>query len=92
MVVAALCVAAGILFGMLLSPAQTSKASMSSDVQTCYTSIRVEQGMTLHAIADKYNTASVMSDREYIREVQALNNVYDDRIQAGCYLTIPYYE
>ena len=83
---------AGIMFGMMLSPAQTSEASVSYDVKTRYMSVRVEDGMTLNALAQEYNTENVISDREYVKEVQALNNVYDDKIQSGCYLTIPYYE
>ena len=90
--IAVLCIMAGILFGMFLSPAQTSEASVSYDVKTRYTSVRVEEGMTLHALAQEYNTENVISDREYVKEVQALNNVYDSKIQSGCYLTIPYYE
>lgn len=92
LLIAILCIVAGIMLGMLLSPPQTSEASVSYDVKTRYTSIRVEEGMTLNALAREYNTENVISDREYVEEVQALNNVYDDKIQSGCYLTIPYYE
>ena len=90
--IAILCIMAGIMFGMFLSPAQTSEASVSYDVKTRYMSVKVEDGMTLNALAREYNTENVISDREYVREVQALNNVYDSKIQSGCYLTIPYYE
>ncbi len=90
--IAILCIMAGIMLGMMLSPAQTSEASVSYDVKTRYMSVRVEDGMTLNALAQEYNTENVISDREYVKEVQALNNVYDDKIQSGCYLTIPYYE
>lgn len=91
-VIAVICVIAGVLMGMFLSPAQVSEASVSYDVKTRYTSVRVEEGMTLHALAREYNTEHLLSNREYVREVQELNHVYDNKIQSGCYLTIPYYE
>ena len=59
---------------------------------TYYTSIEVEQGDTLCAIADTYMQNSGMTEQEYIDEICRLNHISDsDSIHEGGNLVIPYY-
>ena len=57
-----------------------------------YTSICLEQGDTLWNIAERYSEHSGKSVAEYVRELRDMNSLSDDRIHAGHYLTITYYE
>lgn len=59
---------------------------------TYYTSIEVQHGDTLSAIADTYRQNSGMTEQEYIDEVCRLNHISDsDSIHEGGNLVIPYY-
>lgn len=60
-------------------------------VTKCYTSILVEDGDTLWGIASDYMTSEYDGVEAYIREVCELNHLDGDRIRAGEYLVIPYY-
>lgn len=57
-----------------------------------YTSVRLEEGDTLWNLAERYNKYSVKSMEEYIRELKNMNCLTDDKIHAGNYLTVSYYE
>lgn len=56
-----------------------------------YTSIQLKEGDTLWSIANEYKVNSGKTTEEYIRELRKMNNLCDDRIFAGNYLTICYY-
>lgn len=56
-----------------------------------YTSIQVEAGDTLWALADCYACPSCISRDQYISEVKQLNGLKGDMIQAGDYLTVIYF-
>ena len=57
-----------------------------------YMSVRIESGDTLWGLEKKYNTAGLLSRSEYIEELKTVNHLKGDRIHAGNYLTVPYYE
>lgn len=56
-----------------------------------YTSIQIESGDTLWAIANEYITDEYADMNEYIREVCAINHISEDEIHAGQYIVVPYY-
>lgn len=56
-----------------------------------FTSVTVESGDTLYAIAEQYFTEEYKSIENYIREIKKVNGLATDRIIQGNYLTIPYY-
>lgn len=56
-----------------------------------YTSIQIESGDTLWAIANEYITDEYADMNEYIREVCSINHISEDEIHAGQYIVVPYY-
>jgi len=56
-----------------------------------YTSIQIESGDTLWAIANEYITDEYTDMNEYIREVCSINHISEDEIHAGQYIVVPYY-
>lgn len=56
-----------------------------------YTSIEIEDGDTLWAIANTYMTDEYKDANEYIDEVKSINNISADYITEGCYIVVPYY-
>lgn len=58
-----------------------------------YKSIRVEEGDSLWGYAREYGDSRYYdSNRDYIKEVISVNTLPDDRITAGQYLILPYYD
>lgn len=57
-----------------------------------YKSIIIEYGDTLWGIATEFKDSHYESVQDYIDEVMQINNLKTDRIHAGKYLTIPYYD
>lgn len=57
-----------------------------------YKCIVIEYGDTLWEIAAEYKGSYYDSVYDYIDEVMAINHLTTDRIHAGQYLTVPYYE
>ncbi len=56
-----------------------------------YKSIQIEYGDTLWEIAGQNKGSHYESNNEYIDEVMKINHLKTDKINAGQYLTIPYY-
>lgn len=54
-----------------------------------YRSIRIEQGDTLWAIAEREKITGTAEIRSFIREVEAVNGIDGDCIHAGNYICIP---
>lgn len=69
-------------------------ANSASDFrkEPCYTSIRIENGDSLWSIAARYAESSPMDVREYVQELKRMNQLTDDTIHAGHYLTVVYYQ
>ena len=57
-----------------------------------YTSIRIERGDTLWAIAGRYMDGHYSSIQEYIDEVKFINELTSDTIHENAYLLVPYYQ
>ena len=57
-----------------------------------YKSIRIENGDNLWTIADQYRQGSPMSVEEYVKELKQMNNLREDTIHAGQYLTVVYFQ
>ena len=77
-------------------PAVAEK-KQTNELHKYYTSITVQQGDTLWAIAedrlaDKQTSGSYKSTRSYMKEIIALNNLKDGNyLLAGQKLIVPYY-
>lgn len=67
-------------------------AKNSDNTEKYFKSIMIQEGDTLWDIAYIYMDDNYDSIEDYIEEVKAINNIEEDYITAGCYLTIPYYE
>ena len=57
-----------------------------------YKSICIENGDNLWTIADQYRQGSPMSVEEYVKELKQMNNLREDTIHAGQYLTVVYFQ
>lgn len=57
-----------------------------------YKSILINEGDSLWKIAVQYCPDGAMQVREYMNELKQINQLEDDTIHSGCYLTIIYFE
>lgn len=78
-----------ILFGSILSKAQSKESNETS--YKYYTSILIESGDTLWSIANEYMDEQYYSEKSYINEVININFLQDDGVTAGQHIIIPYY-
>jgi len=69
-----------------------SDASASTYKEKYFTSIRVESGDTLWAIADRYEDSIEVSKADFIEEVKSINNLKGSRIDYGARIVIPIYK
>lgn len=76
--------------GTILSYAK-EKSAPEITYYKYYTSIQIEAGDSLWNIASRYVCEDVISMNDYIREIQSINSLKGDAIQAGDTLTIIYY-
>jgi LysM repeat protein len=89
LVTAVLVIAFSILYGSLYVNAEGIESARS---QKYYTSIEVQYGETLWAVAERYIDYAYYADiGAYIKEVKRINHLRNDEIKAGCYLVVPYY-
>lgn len=56
-----------------------------------YTSIQIEDGDSLWAIAEQYAENSGKTTAEYVKELKSINRLGEDVIHSGSYLTVAYY-
>lgn len=82
-------VALAILLGSSISAMANSPDR--PELHKYYTSIAVESGDTLWALAADYVTDGLMDREEFIAEVSELNHLSDGQIHSGAYLIVPYY-
>ena len=75
-----------IMFGTI-----NTQAAPTENSTKYYTSIQIEAGDTLWAIANEYITDEYADMDTYMKEVCAINHITEDEIHAGQYLVIPYY-
>jgi len=75
-----------IIFGTI-----NTQAAPAEVTNKYYTSIQIESGDTLWAIANEYITDDYADMHEYISEVCSINHISEDEIHAGQYIVVPYY-
>lgn len=69
-----------------------SVVDAKGSAQKRFTSIQVQRGDSLWSIAREYMGDEYGTVEDYIQEVCDTNHIYDEQIQEGMYLVIPYYE
>ncbi len=67
-------------------------ANTTNNSTKYFTSVLIEEGDTLWDISTEYITDDYASIDDYITEVKNINNIHQDYITAGCYITVPYYK
>lgn len=74
--------------------AKAEDNSVTADLSgnKCFKSIVLEYGDTLWGIAAEYKGGYYECTQDYIDEVMSMNHLTTDKIHAGQYLTVPYYE
>lgn len=78
------------IFGLMMMNVFTKESSIFG-AEPRYTSIRIENGDSLWSIADRYAASSPMDTSEYVQELKRMNQLTDDTIHVGHYLTVVYY-
>ena len=70
-----------------------SATNSVKSVDKQYRSVLIEDGDTVWDIADEHNdqSLSAMSNKEYIKEIESINNISSDNITAGNYIIVPIY-
>lgn len=68
-----------------------ARSKEDAPIYKYYTSIRIEDGDTLWDIAEKYTSDYHIDKEDYIEEVCKLNQIHEDEIHSGQYITIAYY-
>lgn len=78
-----------VLVIMFLLSAGTARAENITS-ERIYRSVRIEADDTLWDIAEREMDSSWSEKRDYIKEVERINNINGDNISAGDYLILPY--
>ena len=78
-----------VLVIMFLLSARTASAENIVS-ERIYRSVRIEADDTLWDIAEREMDSSWSEKRDYIKEVERINNINSDNISAGDYLILPY--
>ncbi len=89
--VSALVLTAAVILGSILFSSISTQAAPAEVTYKYYTSVRIEAGDTLWAIAGEYYTDDYEDMNTYIREICELNHISENEIHAGQYITLPYY-
>ena len=77
--------------GSILFSTTKAQAAPVEHSYKYYTSIQIQKGDTLWSIADSYITDEYVDKKAYIQEICSINNISQDAIHSGQYITIPYY-
>lgn len=72
--------------------AEDHSVNTDSGCNKYFKSIVLEYGDTLWGIAAEYKGGYYECSQDYIDEVMSINHLTTDKIHAGQYLTVPYYE
>lgn len=78
------------IFGLMMMNV-FARESFLTGKEPHYTSIRIENGDSLWSIAGRYAPSTSMNTSEYVQELKRMNQLTDDTIHAGHYLTVVYY-
>ncbi|MCI9534854.1 MAG: LysM peptidoglycan-binding domain-containing protein [Lachnospiraceae bacterium] len=77
-------------FGRTLFDAY-AKENRTDSLNRYYTSIRLKPGDNLWNIASRYAEGSEYTVAEYVQELKRMNNLRDEQVHSGEYLTIVYF-
>lgn len=91
MTIIALVFSLAVLCTIVFSSGNAIQAQEDGQACKLYTSIRIEKGDTLWAIAGRYIDGHYSSIREYIDEVKFINELTSDVIHEDAYLLVPYF-
>lgn len=89
MLVAAVMISSG-FFGHSLMNTMAGEGR-SPELHRYYTCIEIAPGDTLWSLAQQYTKNSSMNTRDYVHELKAMNNLREDTIHVGQYLTVVYF-
>lgn len=79
--------------GFLSHSVLVSLAGEEESSAVCYyKSVCIESGDNLWSIADQYRQGSALTVEEYVKELKRMNNLREDIIHAGQYLTVVYFQ
>lgn len=90
-IAAVLLVITGVIIGSSLLASSKASASNEDVYYKYYTSIEVQPGDTLWSIADTYRNEDTEDREAYIEELVSMNNLKNETIHAGDYITVAYY-
>lgn len=90
MTVGVICLFAFLLLGRTVFTAMAGEEP-SAPVRY-YKSIQIEAGDSLWGIAQEYCGGGDMSAGEYVRQLKEMNQLEQDTIHAGQYLTVVYFQ
>lgn len=68
-----------------------AKENISISGEKYYKSIIIEKGDTLWSIAEEYKPEHGVSTKKYVNDLKRMNNISNDTIHEGNYLTVYYY-
>lgn len=77
-------------FGRTLFDAYATE-NRADPLNRYYTSIRLKPGDNLWNIANRYAEGSEFTIAEYVEELKRMNNLRDEQVHSGEYLTIVYF-
>ena len=79
--------------GLALLPDREADAQSEDAVvyYKYYTNVKIGVGDSLWGYAEQYRSPEGMSHEDYIREVQSINHLADDKLVAGRSIILPYY-
>ncbi|MBQ8279414.1 MAG: LysM peptidoglycan-binding domain-containing protein [Roseburia sp.] len=80
-----------VMIGSIIFGTIHTQAAPAETTYKYYTSVQIESGDTLWAIASEYITDEYTDMNEYMEEVCAINHISEDEIHAGQYIVVPYY-
>ena len=79
------------LIVLFVLPERTAAAGNTTGGTYTITSVRIEEGDSLWALASAYYTEEFASVENYISEIKRMNGLSSDVLYAGNYLLIPHF-
>ncbi len=86
--IAALLFASGFLSHSIL----VSMAGEETRYTKYYKSVEIQDGDNLWSLANQYKNGGPLSAAEYVQELKQINNLREDTIHCGQYLTVVYFQ
>ena len=86
------CVAVIVFASVFLgSTMLTSMAEEEKAATRYYKSVEIQEGDSLWSLAKEYREGGSLSAKEYVEELKKMNNLREDTIHTGQYLTVVYF-